>query len=547
MSIGSLLFTARDALMTNQLAIDITGGNIANINTPGYSRQRADLVSVGGVNLSSSTSTYIGVDISRVVRVFDRFIESQVIDQQQNKGYGDALLQSMQNIEVILDDTSGGGISDQLTKFWASWENLSANPAGTVERNALLSSAETLTGAISAYRENLVSINTDLNRNIEETASQINGKIDELADVNSQIIQMQSDSGEKNDLLDKRTTLLGELSLLTTINYTENADGTVNVYMPSGDSLLDQLVKRPLSVTVNSSTDESDVFISGNSSKINSMLTGGKIGAYIDLQDTYGTASADVRSVTGTGSTGTVEATGIYTGDVSKTYAIRITGAGATYDLSTDGGSTWTTPVPNTVTTTISLDDGVTLNATGSFIANDTFYVDVGGKVIDSLNAFTNALATEVNNLHSTGFDAYQNTGINFFTLTNGILEVNDPIVADIKRIAASASVTGDGEMASSIAAIQDKLTMNGDSTSMSNFLAAIVGRIGKQTSDAATNNDHQTMITNYLNNQRESISGVSLDEEMLRLIQYQMGYNAAGKLVTTVNDMLDVLMGLVK
>jgi flagellar hook-associated protein FlgK len=290
------------------------------------------------------------------------------------------------------------------------------------------------------------------------------------------------------------------------------------------------------------------------------MLTGGKIGAYIDLQDTYGTASADVRSVTGTGSTGTVEATGIYTGDVSKTYAIRITGAGglgtATYDLSTDGGLTWTAeptsttiPAYPTMPTNgiINVGDGVTLTVSGSLVLNDEFSVDVGGKIIDSLNAFTNTLASEVNGLHSTGFDAYQNTGSDFFTLTNGNLEVSDLIVHDVKRIAASASVTGDGEMASSIAAVQDKLTMNGDSTSMSNFLAAIVGRIGKQTSDAATNNDHQTMITNYLTNQRESISGVSLDEEMLRLIQYQMGYNAAGKLVTTVSDLLDVLMGLVK
>jgi flagellar hook-associated protein 1 FlgK len=81
----------------------------------------------------------------------------------------------------------------------------------------------------------------------------------------------------------------------------------------------------------------------------------------------------------------------------------------------------------------------------------------------------------------------------------------------------------------------------------MSGFLATMVGEIGRQTANAKTNSEHQTAILNYLNNQRDSVSGVSIDEEMILLIKYQMGYTAAGKLCNSVNDMLDVLMNIVK
>jgi flagellar hook-associated protein 1 FlgK len=88
---------------------------------------------------------------------------------------------------------------------------------------------------------------------------------------------------------------------------------------------------------------------------------------------------------------------------------------------------------------------------------------------------------------------------------------------------------------------------MKNGTSSLGSFLAATVGQIGEQVSMAKTNSDRQTVISNILSNQRESVSGVSIDEEMIRLINYQMGYNAAGRLVTVVDEMLDTLMALGK
>lgn len=462
MSISSVLFTSRDALMTNQLAIDIVGGNIANVNTPGYTRQRTDVVSVGGINVGNMSAN-VGVAVTNIERIYDRFIESQIIEQQQSKGYSDALLQGMQNIEVMLDDTGGGGINDQLNKFWAAWENLSMNPGGTVERNALLSSAQTLTGAIASYKQNLDTLHSDLDRSIEGVVSDINSKISELADLNSQIGIIQSDRGDKNLLLDKKTAVLGELASLTNISYYENADGTVNVYMENGEPLVQGTLVQKLEATMNPATNRTEITMPNTPAgeTINSSLTNGKLGAYIELQ-----------------------------GTVIISY-------------------------------------------------------------ISNINEVASTLASSVNALHRTGFDADKSTGLDFFTIdvdpnkAAATISVNSVIAANVNRIAASASVSGDGENATRLASIRDELLMDTGNTTLSSFLTAMVGDIGRQTANAKTNSDHQDAIMNYLSNQRESVSGVSIDEEMILMIKFQMGYTAAGKLCSMVNDMMDTLMNI--
>jgi flagellar hook-associated protein 1 FlgK len=460
MSINSILFTARDALITSQTAIDITGGNIANVNTPGYSRQRTDLNSVGNVDVNNA-SAQVGVMVSRIERFYDRFIESQIIDQQQNKSYSDTLLQGLQNIEVMIDDTQGGGISDQLSKFWSSWGDLSKNPGGIVERNALLSAAENLTGSLASYKRNLDAITRNMDRSIADTVTQINQKVQEIKDLNTRIVETSSDKGDKNDILDKRTQALKELGALINITPFEDTNGTVNIYLSNGEPLLQGTLEQTLTIVPNAD-GRSDIYTSNLSETVNGILTGGKMGALIELRDTI---------------------------------------------------------IP---------------------------------EYIGYIETFTEALVDQVNELHSNGFDHYNNTGLDFFEVPDtdnraGTIRVNTAIAADVNRIAASSSVTGDGENASIIAAIQDELLMNNQTSSLSSFLSATVGQIGQQVSIAKTNSDRQTVIANHLDNQRESVSGVSIDEEMIRLIKYQMGYNAAGKIVSIVDEMLNTLIGLVK
>jgi len=266
-------------------------------------------------------------------------------------------------------------------------------------------------------------------------------------------------------LLDNRSKALKDLSSLINVSQLENSDGTIDVYLPNGEPLVQGKTSQTLGVGPDTSglLLSSDIYFTNTpNDSLNSTLTNGKLAAFIELQNTV---------------------------------------------------------IPRYVT---------------------------------YINDFTTDLSFRVNELHTSGYDAYKNIGGEFFTIADvddpsGTIGVNSIIAADPNRIACSETVTGDGEIASRIAAIQNELRMDSGTATLNSFLATMVGEIGSQVSDAKMDSDYQTIIMNQLDNQRESVSGVSIDEEMIQLIKYQMGYTAAGKLVTSAEEMLDTLIGLIK
>ncbi len=463
MAISSLLLTARDALFAHRLAIDVTGGNVANVNTPGYTLQRIDLRPAGNTNTRDG-NTQVGVAINGVERIYNSYIDAQVIAQQQNSSYSDTLLQGLQNIERIFDETNGNGINDRLSKFWSAWENLAKNPTGIVERNHLLSASKNLVEAIHSYKGSLDTINTDTNRSIVETISQINTKVDEIRDLNDKIFGTGYQEIEtKNTLLDIRSQTLKELSALINIRQLENADGTIDVYLANGEPLVQGKTSQLLTVELDVSNQQSNISIATKPSKtLNETITSSKLGALLEMQKTI---------------------------------------------------------IP---------------------------------KYVNYLNTFSTSLATKVNELHTSGYDAYKNVGREFFTVADtnnpsGTIGINSIILADPNRIAASETVNADGAIAANISAVQNELLMNSGTATLNSYIAAVVGEIGSQVADATIDNDYQTVIKNQLENQRESVSGVSIDEEMIQLIKYQMGYTAAGKLVVSAEEMLDTLIDLIR
>jgi len=461
MSLSSLLFLTRDALATQQMGINITGANIANVDTPGYTRQRAQIKSTGMIDVAAG-SVQLGIAVSRIERIYDRYVEAQIIDQRQNSGYSNELLRGLQNIEVMLDNTSGGGLTDQMSKFWAAWENLSNNPAGLVERSDLLASAQNLTATINSHDKGLNTINADMNRNITDVVSRINDKAAEISQLNARIIDAAGDMGNNNALRDKRLESLKELADMVNINWIEDPYGALSVYLSNGDPLVQGATSRALRIELDENI-RSRIYSTGSPTEpINSSVTKGTLGAYIEVQSSI---------------------------------------------------------IP---------------------------------QYIDYINNCALSLAQGVNELHRSGFDLNQNTGRDFFTIGDmknaaRSIAVSGAIASNTNRIAVSSTISGDGDNARKIASIQYELIMNNRTSTLNGYLATLVGQIGRQTANARTESDRQTAVMNQLNNQRESASGVSIDEEMINLIKYQMAYTAAAKLCVTVNEMLDTLMELLK
>jgi flagellar hook-associated protein 1 FlgK len=458
MAISALLNTAKDALLSHQMAIDVTGANIANVNTPGYSRQRAIFRATGSIDVQSGV-LQAGVDVSGVERIYDNYLESQVIQQNQLVGYSETKAGLLSNVETIFDESKGGGFADLLSRFWGDWAALSANPDGQVQRAALLSTSQSLAAMFRDMSSGLKNLIRNAEQEISSKVTQVNSIVTAIGDLNKRIVESGSVQGDANLMMDNRTELLKSLSNLVDINIVETNDGSVKVFLANGSMLVDGTMTRSLALEPSAADPTvSDIVLADQrNDPLTDSITQGKLGALLELRD-----------------------------EIIPGY-------------------------------------------------------------MNELDTLAQGIADEVNAVHRSGFDRYQNTGIDFFMPVTkaAYMEVNAEISSDINRIAASSTVMGDGENALLLAGLGEKGLLNGGLSTFNDYYTSIVGQIGQDVSDSNWAVEHQNNVMDRLTNMRESVSGVSVDEEMVKLIKYQLGYNAAGKLCSVVDEMLDTLMSI--
>ncbi|MBW2560087.1 MAG: hypothetical protein JRE40_04435, partial [Deltaproteobacteria bacterium] len=190
---------AKDSLLSHQTAINITGTNISNANTAGYSRQRAMF------------STLVqSVEVAGIERIYDQFLGVQINEQANNLGDSEAKRDALGRIEMTFNETGGGGINELLNKFWGAWEDLSANPSGQAERQALVSVSQSLTSMFRSYGDDIISAQNDANTRIPLLVDQVNDYASDIADMNGKILQSGTsvtDDPDLNSIKDKRANL----------------------------------------------------------------------------------------------------------------------------------------------------------------------------------------------------------------------------------------------------------------------------------------------------------------------------------------------------
>ena len=275
-----VLNIAKNALLSHQAAINLTGTNIANVNTPGYTRQRPVF------SASSSQS----VEIANIERIYDRFLGAQINEQMHNLGYSEAKKEELGRIEMIFNEADGVGISELLNKFWSAWEDLSANPSGQAERQALVSVSQSLTSMFRSYSGELLSVQDDANTQIQGLAHQVNGYLSDIADINSKITRTKSDDIGLNTLKDKRAELLSGLAEIVDFHYFEDSDGAINIFLSNGMPLVEGNQTWELDVVTGNHSNPSfyDIVFKDDPDKetINNVITGGKLAGLLEVRDT---------------------------------------------------------------------------------------------------------------------------------------------------------------------------------------------------------------------------------------------------------------------
>ncbi|OOM79986.1 flagellar hook-associated protein FlgK [Clostridium sp. BL-8] len=592
-------------LSAQQTNIDVTSHNISNSETVGYTRQRANATTTtpsGGNSKFDSISVGqigTGVEITSIQRIRDTFIDKQVRDTQTESSYYDIQDSYLSAVSKELDETSSDeGLKKDLSDFYNDLQELSTATGNTdSNKTVAISAAETLANDISTRYKELDTEESNLQQQLQTNVTSINGLLDEINDYNKQIEKITAQGLTANDLMDRRDNDIDTLSKQFGITVKEGDNDGLDITSSDDPSikLVDSADTTGTSSArfsyVDSVTDPTDdgsgngtysltitydkLGDSGNKDTItltglsdadaeklkssfetNRILTADKDGVVSIGSVTGGDVTANLTDGATTTSITTDLATiekSIFTpskGDVggnietqnkiegykSELDAFAITFAytvNAIQTGSTDG--TANSSLPNNVPIFINSD-----KSTSSSVTDD----GISAKNI-AINSNLNASNLNCNTSNSSGNDGARALAMaNIASLKIDYSSVNTTNSSTRADFFSSASGTGLAWADDKDCALKSSAS-NG--TTLSNYYSNLVSGIDSDANEASSSSTNWESNLNIYEDNRTSVSGVSLDEEMSNLIEFQHAYQASAKIISTVSDLLDTVIGLVK
>ena len=424
------LQTSLRGLLAQQQAIDVSGHNIANANTAGYSRQEAVLeptrpyvIPANSVNNGSGAQLGSGVDIAAIRRLRDQFLDLQYRAQQMSLGDATARTTSLDQVELAFAEPTDDGLAAQLARFWDAWSDVANAPENAGARAALVTTAQTLTTSFRTISDQL----TTVAQQAQDEFDAITGPTGDVANMASELANLNRAIGDAvfrgqqpNDLMDRRDQLVDRLSQLAQVSVTDVGDSRWRIDF-GGVTLVDP--STPAGYTWPQTLGRTP---------------GGKLGALLDLA-----------------------------------------------------------------------------SATGPALGYRT-----------QLDAVAADLVRGVNALH---------TSTPFFD-PRGVTAATIAVVATGAMVqTGSGRASGENDVAQAIARLRGGTT--------DQIYQALVARIGTEAQAAVRAQSTSQSLVDAIEDRRQSVAGVSLDEEMTNLIRFQRGYQASARTMTTMDEMLETLI----
>ena len=237
--LNSVLDIGKRALFAAQSSIEVTGNNISNVNTPGYSRRSVRLEEGMSIDYAPGQMG-TGVEAKEVLRHFDTFIEEQYNTKSSNRERWDTLLSNLKNLEMVFNESGEGRLNEAMSKFWKAWQTLAQSPETESTRSALLGDAETMLNAIHFADQSMNTLQRQMGDYIKQDVQRVNEIIHEIAEVNKQIDAHEIEGrNNANQLRDERSTLVRELAKKIDINYIDNGGGDITITTGAGQTLVD--------------------------------------------------------------------------------------------------------------------------------------------------------------------------------------------------------------------------------------------------------------------------------------------------------------------
>ncbi|MBN2560369.1 MAG: flagellar hook-associated protein FlgK [Phycisphaerae bacterium] len=568
MGLTSSLSIGRTALTAYQAALAVVGNNIANAATPGFSRISPDLSGIPGP-ASRAGQVGSGVQLSSVRRNVNEALQARLRSAMSDKESGSARQLSLDRVEGIFNPLGDMNLDSLLGEFFAALGELQNTPENLATRGIVITAADALCERIRGIHGDLVDLQRDLNAEIEEATRQADELTTRIAELNIEITTAESASGGPAAALrDQRDQLLGELSELFGITVREQPSGAVNVYVGN-----DAVVQFGQSFGLKTETELNDdgIGVAVVRLKLNDgpiTATSGLVEGLITARDTHlGTqfsrldtlAAALIREVnnvhaSGKGLEGFSELTSL-TAVLDQTLALSDADNGIEFPPHT---GSFFIDVKDTVTgtvvrTQINIDlDGIGTDSTLNSVAAD-ITANVAGVtatvLADGRLQLTAASGSEFTFAGDTsGFLAAM--GMNaFFSGTDSSDIAVNPLIANSPALlaAAQSDLAGDGSNATALASLQTQAVNSLGGMSVNEYYTTTMAGLAVSLSSARSSHEASTIIFDSLTVQRESLSGVSLDEEAIAMVSYQRAYQGAARFLNVVDEMMQTLLTLIR
>jgi flagellar hook-associated protein 1 FlgK len=565
------LFSALDiavsGLQSHQAAIQTTGHNIANVDTDGYSRQRAELVSRWPQETSFGPIGR-GVRVGDIFRIRDPFLDNVYRNETQNVMEMSVERDFLQRVEGVLQEPGEMGLSALIDDFFASVQALANYPEELPLRASMVAAASVLADGLNDTHARLEQLRTDANREIIMLVPEVNSLTREIADLNHSIIKAEAGGKTANDLRDHRGVLLDRLAELMDIYTVEMSNGSITVLV-GGDVLVEGVYATQLEAQANPALDpDRDDLVEVAIRATGRVLTisGGRFRGLLDARDVQVPVVANkidtlARTLIlefnrihsqGTGLAGfsTLQSDNVVldpTADLDDRPATGLEFAPVTGSFEINVIDS----LGNIVTSVIPVDlDGVGADDSLNDLAAN---IDSVANISASVSA-DNRLVITADPTYSFVFsndtsDVLAVLGQNtFFSGSDSSdIAVNPVIVNDTGMIAASLSTdprdTGDNRNALAMAALQETEVLNSGTATLNDYYEQAVSLLGVQTRRLE---DEAEILENFrrdVDRQREEVAGVNLDEEVANLTRYQHAYDASARVFSVINELLDTLI----
>ncbi|EHJ01515.1 flagellar hook-associated protein FlgK [Clostridium sp. DL-VIII] len=593
---------AKRGLNVQQGNINVTSHNIANADTTGYSRQRAVVETTrpfGGMSKFDTVSAGqvgTGAEVTSIQRIRDYFIDYQVRNESGSMGYYTQSSQTLTNVENVFGEPSDTGIQELTSQFFNSFQEVSKSPDKSDVKTVAIKNASALADALNYTYNQLEKNREDSQSLLQTNVTDVNSYLDQINELNKQIRSVSAVGQTPNDLMDKRDNLLDQLSYKFGINVDRDSFDTIN--LSSTEYPNSPLVKSdPSDGGYSRLSYVKDANVEADTAAGNYKLTVeyyplGNENAAPKTIEVHATTEAELDNIKDS-----LLQNRILIGD--KDGAVNPASA---QDLNKDIFVTYKYETDSSGTAINNVDNN---NVKGEIAANQAMQEKIKG-YMDNLNNLAATIAYSVNAIQTGSLDASaatqglsnnpifvtydENTKANTTSdtgMTAKNIRINNALISNPSLLNCNTSSTsgeGDGARANAIANLSsikmnlsaitsaddlstmdrteflnkigitgfsgsNNLTLNAgtNGSTVDSYYKTIINNIAVANQEATKQVDNQESVLANAQDQRSSVSGVSLDEEMTNLIQFQHAYQANAKMISTVDELLDVVINGLK